>query len=783
VRRGRRLLFVLVLLGAVTAPSRHADAAPLPVVLLGCDTIWGNDPGEGSFRLGNNMNCTTPFLQIVRDGITVDLGGHRITGDGASNGLRIFDRKNVTVRNGVLDNFDFTIIAGRNSGLRLQNLVLKSGNLSNPGLEIQGGDLGGGRGPSGNISITGNTIVDDTSINLSNGAQGVTVSGNTLIRSRISVTGVDGNTVSGNRIYGGAGPGVLIADGSEGTKVIGNQVIGTDGIGISVTGNDADDNLVQRNIVRGNLAAPGIGVTDADRTRIAANTVTGNDAGVSLFGTTEDTSISGNNVSANHAAGIHVGSGTGTKITSNNVSENGGTGIEAFGNSTSINDNRLNFNGYDQGLNNNSIPGAISGINITGGGNTAAGNDVSGPTQCSPDICNDGSPAPPPLTTCGQNITTQHTLRNPLVCETSAFGLLISGSGFTVNLGPHIVTGGNGIAADESAVKVNNNAAAIQIVGGVIANAKNGVFTPSASPAKQITISRSTIVGNDSSGVILQGVDATPDDATVTAGRNQILSSTLVGNGAAGIFAFQAPRNTIRGNVVADTPGGAVDISQSAGNLVEANRFIGNSSGVDLSNDGAPTGLPTKETIRSNAIVGSSAAGIKAFNIIENTIAANAIRGSGDSGQPGILLDGGASPGGSLDNLLSANTVTGSGGNGITLAADSSENRIQGNTVSGNDAKGIDVGAGADDDTMSGNRVHENGSDGIVVAEPSAPTEVPDVVSNNAANRNGFLATATGANTGDDVGFGIDIADDTTGGGNTATGNDNPFQCSPNAFC
>ena len=169
---------------------------------------------------------------------------------------------------------------------------------------------------------------------------------------------------------------------------------------------------------------------------------------------------------------------------------------------------------------------------------------------------------------------------------------------------------------------------------------------------------------------------------------------------------------------------------------------------------------------------------------MEIKILENKIRGSGDSAQAGILLDGDAGgPGGSLDNVVGSNVVTGSAGNGLTLAADSSENRIQNNVLGANDDNGMEVREDADDNVISANQMNENGNDGLVVDDPVAISELPDVVTDNVANGNGFLATATGENTGNDQGFGMDVATDTDGSGNTAKKNDNPLQCSPNPFC
>src|SRR5437667_12460591 len=64
-----------------------------------------------SFTLANDMNCTGDGVVIVSDNITVDLGGHTLTGPGMgpqtwplpqldSVGVRVAGRSGITIRNG-----------------------------------------------------------------------------------------------------------------------------------------------------------------------------------------------------------------------------------------------------------------------------------------------------------------------------------------------------------------------------------------------------------------------------------------------------------------------------------------------------------------------------------------------------------------------------------------------------------------------------------------------------------------------------------------------------------
>ena len=600
-----RALIVLALVGALFASGNPVDArTSLPVVMLGCDTTWGDNPGEGSFRLGNNLDCDTaasPFLQIVRSNIVVDLGGHRITGSTFVNGLRIFDRTNVTVRNGVIGGYDYNIIAGRVQGLKLQNLTTLPGNPSTPGIEVQDDSTG--------IEITGNTLIDDTSINLKLDVNNSVVSGNTLVNSAITMSDGVKNKISGNRVLGAAAVaapnGISISGASSNNSISGNRVIGAVSSGIEIAGNDADGNVVRSNTVRGN--AIGVLVDEGDTNRILNNTVSGNGDGVALLNGAEGTVVQGNKLLANRDRGVDLVSADDARISDNKVVENGGTGIEAvLGNNPVISGNRVDFNGFDEGLNGLLDQDGIDAPGATGNGNTAQGNDVLA-SQCNPSgLCNEGSAPPPPLRICGSNVTAAFTLRHPLTCDSSTNALLVSGSGYTLNLGHHVLTAGNN--ATDGAIKVNNAASDVRIVGGTLMDSEHGVFTPDVNPASQISVVDSVIARNDNEGVFLQGEDALPDDAVITAGRNLVEGSTLVANGASGVLVSEAPRNTFRSNTIAGG-GAGIDISQSVGNRIEANAIRGTTVGLDIGADGGTE--PVRQKITRNTIVGSEFHGIE----------------------------------------------------------------------------------------------------------------------------------------------------------------------------
>jgi hypothetical protein len=65
----------------------------------------------GFYYLGANFNYTgtAPAITVNADGVTLDLMGFRLSGNGTNKGIFMHGRKNVEIRNGSLQNFTYGI--------------------------------------------------------------------------------------------------------------------------------------------------------------------------------------------------------------------------------------------------------------------------------------------------------------------------------------------------------------------------------------------------------------------------------------------------------------------------------------------------------------------------------------------------------------------------------------------------------------------------------------------------------------------------------------------------
>ncbi|MDX6586572.1 MAG: hypothetical protein QOI31_1045 [Solirubrobacterales bacterium] len=215
------------------------------------------------------IDCPNNGIVIGADGITLDLAGHRIDGDGAPAvgcdqfcdlGVANDGHKGVTIKDGSVQEFDSGIVVGEAHGNRVLGITSRRqvffgalifGSAHNV---IRGGAFSHNTPPEGDgigvfesrhIRIVDNEIRgnEGPGIHLGDSSQNV-VKQNTFERNGPSVL-IEGNAnhVSDNRVVGGAG--ILVGPGDR-NVITGNHVSrAIDGIAIE----DGRRNLVARNLV------------------------------------------------------------------------------------------------------------------------------------------------------------------------------------------------------------------------------------------------------------------------------------------------------------------------------------------------------------------------------------------------------------------------------------------------------------------------------------------------------------------------------------------------------
>jgi len=363
------------------------------------------------------LNCPDNGLVIGADGITLDLNGHTIRGDGAPVGSCPDDavcdvgiangtgHKDVTIKGGTVQRFDVGVLVLGASQNRIQRI--RSANDSSFGMIVSNSTQSRiDHNSSVDDGISGIVVFDSQRLRIDHnfvaGTTGYAVpvfgSSNNrfednlltsdqhgfLLGSSDQNPGSNDNEIRGNRLADG--PSIEVAQSSDNqvrnntltdpsdgilliesrrTQVSDNSIteagVGfpeAGGFGILLDG--ASDNVLQRNSLNGGKG-PAIFVTSlespqtSDRNVVAYNAVNSKlNSGILVNNNANATLLEHNTANGNGDDGIHVDA-AGTTVTGNTANDNLDLGIEA-------------------------VPGVID-----GGGNTASGNG--NPAQCVNVLC------------------------------------------------------------------------------------------------------------------------------------------------------------------------------------------------------------------------------------------------------------------------------------------------------------------------------------------------------------------------------------------------------------
>lgn len=235
-------------------------------------------------------DATTDGLTISTPGVTLDLGGHTISGPGAYttsfSGVRVTGVPDVTVTRGTITGFQSGVVFNEAD----DGFITK--------ISAHGNDQGINLSGHGGHLVAQNVVAD-------NG------------RDAIALGESDGNTITQNVVTGNTF-GIFVRNGSDDNVVTRNKVSATHSVGIAT-------------------------YDRANRTVVAQNTVWGNwDDGIRIGADTSGSTLLQNTSYGNGGDGIEVSNAT---VTKNTATYNGQLGIRALAGATDGGGNKAAYNG------------------------------------------------------------------------------------------------------------------------------------------------------------------------------------------------------------------------------------------------------------------------------------------------------------------------------------------------------------------------------------------------------------------------------------------------------
>jgi parallel beta-helix repeat protein len=380
------LIATLVGWGLSLAPARAATVVRCGQIIR-VDTVVANDL----------INCHRVGLIIGAEGVSLDLNGHLIDGDGVADfeGIQSIGHDNVAVFNGRVRDFVEGIAVVDTDGATVRDLTVSRmrhvGVFVAQSLDV---DVTGTHTTSiafsavfvthsSDVDVARNTGSDNGGGVGFNAVSAASIVHNQFVGEECNSVYLYGsshhNAIADNTIAGGGEcEGISITDGSHHNLVARNSVVDSGaGIGLS----DADDNVVTDNVLRDNQFV-GVYLFGASDNWLARNTVVGNgegsEGGIHVLSDDRGVASVRNRLSQNLVrlsvgVGIWVEAGSDYTWLDRNVSNgNSDDGIDIEAPHSTLSGNRTDRN-RDYGIE------AVRGV-IDGGGNVAQGNGR--PAQC-----------------------------------------------------------------------------------------------------------------------------------------------------------------------------------------------------------------------------------------------------------------------------------------------------------------------------------------------------------------------------------------------------------------
>jgi parallel beta-helix repeat protein len=291
------------------------------------DSLYFHISESGSYYLTQSMTTSTDGIRISASDVCLDLMGFTISGDRGTGdyGIQIEGSaaspvRRVTIRNGVIRNFDYGVLAEHAKDCRIQRIV-SSGNLHS-GITLNGGSGG----------FCDNFVIEHCFMT-DNDWRGIDIdasSGGQCNGNRISHCTTSGNGLRG--IHIAAPSGQAVANSVTDTLISQNTA---GGLYLGGSGGECKANRIERCTITGNgfsgvMLAGSTSNTHVNATLIRDCTVDSNRGiGIYLFGNNGDCSgnqLIGNTVRGNEDYGIRLLEARGNRIDSNHVVDQVGSG-------------------------------------------------------------------------------------------------------------------------------------------------------------------------------------------------------------------------------------------------------------------------------------------------------------------------------------------------------------------------------------------------------------------------------------------------------------------------
>jgi trimeric autotransporter adhesin len=562
--------------------------------------------GAGIYIIGDNNKIEGNYIGTNATGTAAVANGTGILFEGNSSNTNTIGGTTAATRNVISGNTNSGVVIQGPSGSGGGNQVLGNyigtnaagtGAIANggSGIEIRGGvgsnTIGGSVAGAGNL-ISGNTqhgisidapVVSPSFFNtiqgniiglsatglfsISNGQDGIRISGRTELTTIGGSTAAARNIISGNN-----GNGIFISGAVSnpntifGTDITGNY-IGTNINGSGAIGNSGDgirldgiaNNTIggtttgERNLISGNLG-DGIEITGSAST---GNVVQGNYIGLDVTGTLDGGNLGDGIRIANGASNNTIGS---TDAGGRNIiSGNNNNGIQLEGSGTTGNTVIGNYIGTNA-AGTGAIANSTDGIAIRA---NADGNTIGGTTAGAGNVVSGNGLQGIAIFLGADNTVVQGNLVGTNASGTAALGN--GGDGVRVDGGVNTTIGGTTAAARNVISGNNGNGVSL-----VESNNGNGSSNSNVVQGNYIGtgINGTTAIANSGNGVFINDVSVNGSTA----------QNNLIGGTAAGA-----------GNLIANNgqDGVAIAGSEATGNAVQGNSILNNGQlGIDLGNNG-----------------------------------------------------------------------------------------------------------------------------------------------------------------------------------------------------